>query len=99
MERTIVKMLQTECPECQQMVWITSDTRFATYHSLANSSKDCPGSRMIVPVPPKQTAASRKRAQAELLAWSHSTSAVSATKHPATKHPAAKHPAAKHQAA
>ena len=99
MERTIVKMLQTECPECQQMVWITSDTRFATYHSLANSSKDCPGSRMIVPVPPKQTAASRKRAQAELLAWSHSTSAVSATEHQAAEHQAAKNHATKHQAA
>ncbi|TFD24143.1 hypothetical protein [Cryobacterium sp. TMS1-13-1] len=76
------------------MVWITSDTRFATYHSLANSSKDCPGSRMIVPVPPKQTAASRKRAQAELLAWSHSTSAVSATEHQAAKHHPTKHQAA-----
>ncbi|TFB91105.1 hypothetical protein E3O25_08515 [Cryobacterium sp. TMT1-3] len=65
------------------MVWITSDTRFATYHSLANSTEDCPGSRMTVPVPPKQTAASRRRAQAELLAWTHSTSAVSAGKHQA----------------
>jgi hypothetical protein len=83
MERTIMKMLQTDCPECQQMVWITSDTRFATYHSLANSSTDCPGSRKNVPVPPKQTAASRRRAQAELLAWSHSTSAVGAGKHQA----------------
>ncbi|TFD55995.1 hypothetical protein [Cryobacterium sp. Hh38] len=97
-------MLQTECPECQQMVWITSDTRFATYHSLANSSKDCPGSRMIVAVPPKQTAASRKRAQAELLAWSHSASAVSATEHQATEHQATEHQAdknhaTKHQAA
>lgn len=81
MERTIVKMLQTECPECQQMVWITSDTRFATYHSLANSTDDCPGSRMTVPVPPKQTAASRRRAQAEMLTWAHSTTAVGAAKH------------------
>ena len=94
MERTIVKMLQTQCPECQQMVWITSDTRFATYHSPANSTKDCPGSRMIVPVTPKQTAASRKRAQADLLAWSHSTSAVSAAEHQTTKHQATKHQAA-----
>ena len=78
MERTIVKMLQTECPECQQMVWITSDTRFATYHSLENSSQDCPGSRMNVPVPPKQSAASRRRAQAEMLAWAHPESTVSA---------------------
>jgi len=83
MERTIVKMLQTECPECQQMVWITSDTRFATYHFLADSTTDCPGSRTIVPVPPKQTAASRRRAQADPLAWSHSTGAVSAAKHQA----------------
>ena len=83
MERTIVKMLQTECPECQQMVWITSDTRFATYHSLADSTKDCPGSRMIIPVPPKQTAASRRRAQAERQEWSHATSAVGAAKHQA----------------
>ncbi|WP_104199347.1 hypothetical protein [Cryobacterium sp. Y29] len=65
------------------MVWITSDTRFATYHSLANSTKDCPGSRMNVPVPPKQTAASRRRAQAESLAWAHSTTAVGTDKHQA----------------
>ncbi|MDJ0339138.1 hypothetical protein [Cryobacterium sp. PH31-O1] len=65
------------------MVWITSDTRFATYHSLANSTEDCPGSRMTVPVPPKQTAASRRRAQAELLAWTHSSSVVGAGKHQA----------------
>ncbi|TFD57178.1 hypothetical protein E3T39_14205 [Cryobacterium suzukii] len=65
------------------MVWITSDTRFATYHSLADSAKDCPGSRMNVPVPPKQTAASRRRAQAELLAWTHSTTEVGADKHQA----------------
>jgi hypothetical protein len=83
MERTIVKMLQTECPECQQMVWITSDTRFATYHFVADSTKDCPGSRMTVPVPPKQTAASRRRAQAELLQWAHSGSAVGTAKHAA----------------
>jgi len=82
MERTIVKMLQTECPECQQMVWITSDTRFATYHSLANSTTDCPGSRMNVPVPPKQTAASRRRAQAAL-EWAHSGSTVGTAKHQA----------------
>ena len=83
MERTIVKMLQTDCPECQQKVWITSDTRFATYHFLADSTKDCPGSRMTVPVPPKQTAASRRRAQAELLEWAHSGSAVGTAKHQA----------------
>ncbi|TFD90478.1 hypothetical protein [Cryobacterium serini] len=65
------------------MVWITSDTRFATYHSLANSTTDCPGSRMNVPVPPKQTAASRRRAQADLLAWAHSTTEVGADKHQA----------------
>ena len=81
MERTIVKMLQTECPECQQMVWITSDTRFVTYHFLAESTKDCPGSRMTAPVPPKQTAASRRRAQAELLEWAHSANAVGTAKH------------------
>jgi len=68
MERTIVKMLQTECPECQQLVWITSDTRFATYHPRVDSTQDCPGSRMTIPVPPRQTAASRRRAQAEALA-------------------------------
>ena len=83
MERTIVKMLQTECPECQQMVWITSDTRFATYHFLADSTQDCPGSRKTVPVPPKQTAASRRRAQAELLQWAQSGSAVGTAKHQA----------------
>ncbi|TFD68703.1 hypothetical protein [Cryobacterium ruanii] len=66
------------------MVWITSDTRFATYHSLASSTEDCPGSRMTVPVPPKQTAASRRRAQADLLAWAHSTSPAGvAVKHKA----------------
>ena len=83
MERTIVKMLQTECPECQQMVWITSDTRFATYHSLANSTKDCPGSRQTVPVPPKQTAASRRRAKADQAAWAQSPRVASAVKHQA----------------
>ncbi len=83
MERTIVKMLQTECPECQQMVWITSDTRFATYHPLPDSTKDCPGSRKNVPVPPKQTAASRRRAQAEKLAWAQSTTTVGSSTHQA----------------
>ncbi|TDW29311.1 hypothetical protein EDD25_1004 [Cryobacterium psychrophilum] len=46
-------MLEIECPECNQLVWITSDTRFATYHSKENSTDDCPGSRTTIPVPPK----------------------------------------------
>ncbi|WP_156109605.1 hypothetical protein [Cryobacterium sp. MLB-32] len=51
-----MKMLQIECPECNQLVWITSDTRFATYHAKDGSAEDCPGSRMIIPVPPKASA-------------------------------------------
>ncbi|MDH6237683.1 hypothetical protein H4V99_002428 [Cryobacterium sp. CG_9.6] len=56
MGRILVKMLQIECPECNQLVWITSDTRFATYHSRESSTEDCPGSRTIIPVPPKISA-------------------------------------------
>ena len=48
-----MKMLQIECPECNQLVWITSDTRFATYHAGERSTEDCPGSRTTIPVPPK----------------------------------------------
>ena len=57
--RTIVKMLEAECPECQQTVWITSDTRFATYHSVGAPPVDCPGSRKTIPVPPTPAAVRR----------------------------------------
>ena len=52
-------MLEAECPECQQTVWITSDTRFATYHSIGNPPVDCPGSRTTIPVPPTPAAVRR----------------------------------------
>ena len=54
-----MKMLEAECPKCQQSVWITSDTRFATYHSVGNPPLDCPGSRAIIPVPPTPAAVRR----------------------------------------
>lgn len=68
-----MKMLEAECPECQQTVWITSDTRFATYHSAGTPPADCPGSRMIVPVPPTPAAvrrAAREAARAAAIAAS-----------------------------
>jgi hypothetical protein len=52
-------MLEAECPECQQSVWITSDTRFATYHSIGNPPVDCTGSRTTIPVPPTPAAVRR----------------------------------------
>ncbi|TFD47199.1 hypothetical protein E3T55_15655 [Cryobacterium frigoriphilum] len=52
-------MLEAQCPECQQTVWITSDTRFATYHSVGTPPADCPGSRTIIPVPPTPAAVRR----------------------------------------
>ena len=66
-----MKMLEAECPECRQMVWITSDTRFATYHSAGSPPQDCPGSRTIIPVPPTPAAvrrAEREAAKAAALA-------------------------------
>jgi hypothetical protein len=52
-------MLEAKCPECQQTVWITSDTRFATYHSVGAPPIDCLGSRAIIPIPPTPAAVRR----------------------------------------